>query len=169
MNPAWTPFTPQSVIELEAARRYYRAAPGPMIKGMQPRVSSPLDAPGSPSLYLLDQGFAHHALASVNTLADALAICDALDKGASRRAHRAVCAKAREARAWLTKADSFWTQTPERLRLGLAHNRRICCACHETGSFASHRRADAAKRAASAVYIANGWDSAGRARPVTAH
>jgi hypothetical protein len=44
------------------------------------------------------------------------------------------CTKARLIRQYLQKP--FWIMNMARMKAAISHNRRVCCSCHETGSFA---------------------------------
>lgn len=46
------------------------------------------------------------------------------------------CTKARIIRQYLHgERGEFWRESPERIRSTFASNRRVCCGCHQTGSF----------------------------------
>jgi len=87
--------------------------------------------------YLKDHHFAKYVYFDINTLEDVEAFLVKLDKdnvdhtkpGPFRRG----CSKARGIRSYLEK--DFWKEDADRLRAAISHNRRICCSCHEVGSF----------------------------------
>lgn len=92
--------------------------------------------------YVRDDHFAKHVLVEVVTLKDAEAFLAELDREnaeVTSPPFRWGCTKAKLVREYL--ADGFWCQTPDRIRSAIANNRRTCCSCHETGSFATRQLA----------------------------
>jgi len=78
--------------------------------------------------YALDDHFSDHAYGDIQSVADAMRLCDELDEECG-----GYCVKAAQIRDWLAE-PSFWTESVERVRVAVAANRRVCCAKHETGS-----------------------------------
>jgi hypothetical protein len=85
---------------------------------------------GGPS-YAQDRHFSAYAFNEIATVADALALADALDADAEPGR---TCTKARVIRQHLD--EPFWSENTGRIRHLLAWQRRVCCGCHETGSYA---------------------------------
>jgi hypothetical protein len=90
--------------------------------------------------YVKDNHFAEFAYAEITTAEQAFAFADQLDahnKRINKPPFDTGCTKARGIRYWLTGPTKHtWTKDPHGVRLALAHNRRTCCGCHETGSYA---------------------------------
>lgn len=80
--------------------------------------------------YPRDDDWVMHVLSSINTLEEANEFCGRLDR--ENRLQRG-CTKVRIVREWLCKP--FWQQSPDHIRTPFSYARRICCNCHETGSF----------------------------------
>ena len=92
--------------------------------------------------YARDADFARHVLVEVGTLEQAEAFLAELDGENTKTTSppfRWGCTKAKLIREYLD--NPFWCQTPDRIRSAIAHNRRVCCSCHETGSFATRQLA----------------------------
>jgi len=90
--------------------------------------------------YLKDRDFAKFIYLDINSLEDLEAFLVKLDKDNEEHTKpgpfRWGCSKAKGIRSYLTGNNrAFWTGSVERLRLAMAPNRRICCGCHEVGSF----------------------------------
>lgn len=87
--------------------------------------------------YLKDDHFAKFIYLDIETVEDVEAFLVKLDKDNEEHTKpgpfRWGCSKARGIRQWLTK--DYWQESPEKLRIAIASNRRICCSCHEVGSF----------------------------------
>ena len=79
--------------------------------------------------YAVDYHYEIYVLASINTVEDALQMCDRLDEECGGK-----CNKAQEIREWLAKP--FWQESPSRIRSAMSANRRVVCRAHESYSFA---------------------------------
>jgi hypothetical protein len=92
---------------------------------LQPAVTGPD--------YAVDIHFEEFVLNSIKTTEDAADFLTQLDLDAGAHSPGSKCQKAERARRWLS--DSFWTARQNHIRAAIAVQRRICCGCHETGSF----------------------------------
>lgn len=110
-NTKLTVRTPVAEVEAELTRRRIRL----MMGGGRP--------------YAMDDHFSDHVYGDIETVADAMRICDELDEEC-----RGTCAKAQQIREWL--ADPEWTEDALSIRIAIANARRVCCRSHETGSMA---------------------------------
>lgn len=76
---------------------------------------------------------------TVKTMEDVEAFLAKLDKDNEEQTKppfRWGCTKAKQIRSWLNKP--FWTENMGRVMSAIAPARRVCCSCHETGSFARY-------------------------------
>ena len=89
--------------------------------------------------YPLSWHYESYVLDSINTLEDAWALCDQLDRECNEhRSHKSGCAKANRIRQWL--GDPRWASSPERIRCAIAACRTACDWSHETYSFALRKQ-----------------------------
>lgn len=87
--------------------------------------------------YAVDDHFARYCYSDINGVEDALKLADDLDADGVQSWHNGPCSKAREIRRLI--AESFWADTVSRVRALLSHRRRVCCGCHETGSYSRQK------------------------------
>jgi hypothetical protein len=92
------------------------------------RCGVPLHAGGN---YAVDNHFESYCFDSINTAEDAIKFADELDKDSTTG-----CAKARSIRDGINDGG-FYSKNP---RHCLASARRVCCGCHETGSYAKRNQ-----------------------------
>lgn len=81
-----------------------------------------------------DYYFAKYIYTDIETLEDVEKFIAQLDADHNEQlCFGTGCIKAKVIREYLKK--DFWKKTPDRLRSMIAYNRRVCCSCHETGSY----------------------------------
>ncbi len=84
----------------------------------------------SSDAYLQDQHFERWVLPALDTEQSVSDFLKHLDQ-----AHGA-CPKAQHVRDWMAQDFCAWMPRPRAAQLALSKARRVCCRCHETGSFA---------------------------------
>jgi hypothetical protein len=84
--------------------------------------------------YARDHHFKHWIYEDLKTPEDVQAFLAQLDKDSDYTG----CIKAREIRSML--ASPFWSENMDRIKSAISSNRRVCCGCHESGSFAKRKR-----------------------------
>ena len=96
------------------------------------RLQARVNGPG----YAVDAHFTGHVFSDINSLEDALKLCDDLDK----EEEHGKCQKAAHFRTWMKSLETFcggkYKNDLGWVKSGLAHSRRACCWSHCPDSFA---------------------------------
>lgn len=81
--------------------------------------------------YPRDYHFERWVLNDINGPEDVLKLCEDLNVDAREKGYDR-CAKA----AYILEWHPRWSGDVKRCRVNVARQRRVCCGCHETGSYA---------------------------------
>lgn len=100
--------------------------------------------------YIKDYEFERYVLNTLTNVGQAIALLLRLDSECKRwgPAWSGGCSKVRAVWPWYMGTETMWNNPQradwkfwwEHFRSPLAYARRVCCGCHETGSFARAKR-----------------------------